>query len=164
MDRDAFLHMFDVDFEGGRIFWKNPPKNHAERKGLEAGFICVGKGHNKTYWHIRAFSKTFKRSRLMFFIKHGYWPSPAVDHINGNSLDDRISNLRECTHAENAANIQHKRRRHALPRGVTVTRQGKFMARITQNGVTKSLGVFPSPEIAKFAYQQARKEMFGEFA
>lgn len=164
MDKERFLSMFDVDFATGRIFWKKPPKNHAEKEGREAGYLCLGKGKNKDYWHIRAFSMTFKRSRLIFFLHHGFWPTPSVDHINGDSLDDSITNLRQCTHAQNAANILHKKRRHDLPKGVTVTKQGLFMARITKLGTTRSLGVFRTPEIAKEVYQKARKETFGEFA
>ena len=37
---------------------------------------------------------------------HNNWeePSGVIDHINGDSLDNRIENLRNVTHTENMAN------------------------------------------------------------
>lgn len=158
----AFEHAFSPDFATGKLFWRNPPGNHAELKGAEAGFICRGRDGNKDYWHIRAFSKTFKRSRVIFLLANGYWPEPCVDHINGESLDDRPGNLRECNYSQNSANS--KARGRPLPKGVSQTRQGNFMARVTKNGITKSFGTFPTPEAADAAASAARKELFNEFA
>lgn len=159
-----FHHAFTLDRERGVLIWRNPVKQHAEKLGLEAGFICRAKGKNKDYWHVRVFGKTFKRSRVVFMMVHGRWPEPSVDHINGDSLDDRPDNLRECTPSQNTANSRDKIRRYDLPRGVYKTKQGKFMARLTANGVTKSLGVYSTPEEADCVYRSARKEVFREFA
>lgn len=161
IERD-FHSVFRADFATGRLYWKSPPKNHAQRHGDEAGFLCVGKGKNKSYWHVRVFGETFKRSRVVFYMTHGRWPEPAVDHANGDSLDDRPSNLRECTLSQNAANS--RRRNRLLPKGVTRTRQGGFMARVTQRGKTISLGVYSTPTEAFAVYEAARREAFREFA
>lgn len=157
-----FNQVFRADFSQGKLFWENPPKNHAELRGVEAGYICKGKNGNKDYWHIRAFGQTFKRSRVMFLLANGHWPQPCVDHINGNSLDDRPVNLRECDYSQNSANS--KSRDRDLPRCVYPTRQGKFMARITVNGKTRSLGTFATPMEASTVANLARKESFHEFA
>jgi len=159
-----FTAIFTLDTTSGRLFWKLPPKNHAEKRGMEAGYICRGPGKNKDYWQIRAFGRTFKRSRVVFHMVNGRWPAPAVDHINGDSLDDRPVNLRECTLSENAANSRQKERLTNLPRGVYLTRQGRFMARITKNGKTTSLGTFDEVGAALAAYTSARKEIFREYA
>jgi hypothetical protein len=159
-----FASAFDVDFERGLLIWRNPPKNHAEKAGREAGFVCLGKGKNKSYWHVRAFSRTFKRSRVIFAMAHGRWPEPAVDHADGNSLNDALTNLRECTLSQNGANSRDKERTTDLPRGVSSTRQGRYIARLTKQGRTVTLGTHDTPEQARVAYDAARKEAFGDFA
>ena len=162
MDDDLLSSIFEV--QGGRLFWINPPKNHAEKRGREAGFLCVGKGKNKTYWHIRVFGMTFKRSRIIYRMVHGYWPHPAVDHINGDSLDDRPENLRVATQSQNTASAKRAMGRAGLPKGVCATRQGRFMARLTVEGHTRSLGTYETPQQAEAVYLLARKEAFHEFA
>lgn len=162
--KEALWHAFYLDEATGKLFWRNPPKQHAERVGREAGFICKAKGKNKDYWHIRISGKTFKRSRVVFMMVHGHWPEPAVDHINGNSLDDRPENLRQCTLSQNTVNSRDKARKYDLPRGVSKTKQGKFMARLSVGGVSKSLGVYDTPAEASRVFQAARKEVHREFA
>jgi hypothetical protein len=164
MDEIDFHAVFTLDAETGRLFWKLPPKNHAEKAGMEAGSLNVGKGKNGNYWQVRAFGKTFKRSRVVFHMTHGRWPDPAVDHINRDSTDDRPANLRECTYSQNNANTRDKARSLALPRGVYITRQGRYMARLTNAGATQNLGTFDTPQLARSAYEAARKETFREFA
>jgi hypothetical protein len=159
-----FNTVFAADYETGKIFWKEPPKNHAEKRGCEAGYINIGKGKNKNYWQVRAFGRTFKRSRVMFHMAYGRWPIPSVDHINGDSLDDRLVNLRECNHSQNTANTPNRTRQLFLPRGVYLSRKGRYIARITANGITTNLGTYDTPEQAFNAYSTARKETFGEFA
>jgi hypothetical protein len=58
-----------------------------------------------------------------------------VDHINGNRLDNRRGNLRYLTRSLNALN------RHT-ERGVKVTRNGKYEARASRDGVYVHLGTF----------------------
>jgi len=161
-----FATLFDVDFERGVLTWRDPPKNHAEKAGRGAGYINVGAPGKKTYWQVRAFSQTFKRSRVIFAMAHGRWPEPALDHIDGDSLNDALSNLRECTLSQNGANQRRDAREAVtgLPMGVYRTRQGRFMARMTCRGRTRNLGTFATTEAALAAYQVAKKEAFGEFA
>lgn len=156
-----FSDRLRADFENGRLFWVRPPKNHAQRAGGEAGFVNKGKGRNKDYWQIRVFGQTFKRSRLMFYMAHGRWPSPTVDHINGDSLDDRLCNLREATHSQNTANSSRNR---ALPPCVHLTKQGRYMVRITKDGETLNLGTFDSLKFAAGWADVSHKELFGEYA
>ena len=162
MSGDAFDFHSVLRVDGGRLFWVVPPKNHAEKAGREAGYICRGGAHgNKDYWHIRVFGRTFKRSRVIFYMTRGRWPTPCVDHINGESMDDRPENLRECTHRQNAANRKQSGR---LPRGVIPTRQGRFMARVSVDGRARSFGTFDTIAEASDRAASVRLEVFGEFA
>ena len=159
-----FHSAFTADFKIGRLYWRSPPKNHAQRRGDEAGFINIGKGNNKNYWQIRCFGRTFKRGRIIFLMAYGHWPSPVLDHINGDSLDDRLSNLRECNFSQNVMNSRARTRSHNLPRGVYEQKPGRFMARITMRGLTQSLGTFDTIQLAESAYWAARKDLFDEYA
>ena len=158
-----FSSALRADFGSGKMYWIKPPSNHPELMGKEAGFIVGGNGNNKRYWQIRVFGQQFKRSRLMFFMAHGRWPAPYVDHINGDSLDDRLTNLRDATPSQNTANSKSVPRQMPLPRGVYKTKYG-YLVRVTCNGETLNLGTFDSLEFATGWAEVSRREVFGEYA
>lgn len=79
-----------------------------------------------------------------------------VDHISGDGLDNRRANLRICSVAENVRNQHVKPGRF---KGVSVT-HGRFQAR----AAGRFIGTYQSAIEAALAYDQAAKQMFGEFA
>ena len=86
-----------------------------------------------------------------------------VDHINGDRLDNRRSNLRLCTKAENTRNkVQQKHNRFGL-KGVSF-KCGKFYAQIQAHGKKYCLGYHSTPEEAHQAYCEAAFRLHGEFA
>jgi hypothetical protein len=84
-----------------------------------------------------------------------------VDHINGNSLDNRRGNLRECTRTENARNLG-KRGKEAY-KGINKHGPG-WRAHITYLGRTINSKVFSNPEDAAREYDRLAKLYQGEFA
>lgn len=90
-----------------------------------------------------------------------------VDHINGNTLDNRIENLRICDHVSNCANRRPQKRSISGIKGVQKNHSAKqrpWRARIGYKGTTVELGFFKTKEEAASAYSAAAKEMYGEFA
>lgn len=88
-----------------------------------------------------------------------------VDHINGNPLDNRRSNLRLATHAENTRNQRRSRANTSGFKGVHWHKgAAKWQAYISLDGKRRSLGYFQSPESAHEAYLRAAEELHGEFA
>ena len=157
------LERLRFDKETGQFFWVNPNKHHLDLIGKVAG--CVGRSNpNKKYWVIKLNGKTYKRARLVYLVTHGKWPEPCVDHINGNSLDDRPENLRQATVTENSWNHKFRKRKINLPMGVRVNPAGTYSARISVNKKQIHLGFFKTTEEAYSVYQMARKEMYGQFA
>lgn len=88
----------------------------------------------------------------------------AVDHINGNTLDNRRENLRCCTHAENMRNRGKSVNNKSGYRGVTFhNRDRKYQAQIKVDNKRLFLGYFETAEEAHFAYSEASKKYHGEF-
>ncbi|GAJ01158.1 unnamed protein product [marine sediment metagenome] len=87
------------------------------------------------------------------------------DHINGNGLDNRRTNLRVCTHAENCQNRRKPTGCSSRYKGVSWRkRTRKWRAYIWINGRQKQLGCFDEEEEAARAYNKEALEQFREFA
>lgn len=85
-----------------------------------------------------------------------------VDHKNRNTLDNRRSNLRFCTHAQNQQN-RHFNRGNSLFKGVW--REGnRWRAYIGFEGKQIWLGSFDTEEQAALAHDRAARIYHGEFA
>ena len=88
-----------------------------------------------------------------------------VDHINGDGLDNRRSNLRLCNRSENARNATRHFDGASGFKGVCRNKNGKrWLAQIFRNGSTARLGVFDTAEDAARAYDRASVRLDGEFA
>lgn len=88
-----------------------------------------------------------------------------VDHINGNTLDNRISNLRVCTYAQNNRNVIKRSTGSNTYKGVTFQPKRKlWTANIRVDGVSHHLGSFRSERDAAIAYDAGALTLHGEFA
>ena len=88
-----------------------------------------------------------------------------VDHINGNSLDNRKSNLRICTSAENQRNRRATKNNTSGYKGVGWAKQNKkWTAQIQHNGKKIHIGLYEDKEEAARAYDAKAKELHGEYA
>lgn len=107
-----------------------------------------------------------KEGRKVHFLVHHLMRAPAgmnVDHINGDPWDNRRSNLRICTVAENTRN----RRKHA---GCSNTYKGVFrrgnffFAIICHEGIRYDLGSYADEIATARLYDAAAKFLHGDFA
>jgi hypothetical protein len=97
--------------------------------------------------------------RLILAAAAGQW----VDHIDGDGLNNRRANLRICDPNQNAANSRRVPNTIGY-RGVWRTIYGRYYASITSKGRAVRLGSFSTAIEAAVAYDEAAKELHGEFA
>lgn len=89
-------------------------------------------------------------------------PGAHVDHINGNRLDNRKSNLRLATNSQNQGNRKpNKSKRGSRYKGVYTS---GWIAAIQKNGRKHYIGTYATEIEAARAYNSAALEFFGAFA
>lgn len=89
-----------------------------------------------------------------------------VDHVNGDTLDNRRANLRIATHSQNMRNSHVRRDNTTGFKGVWAPTKSspKFKAYIGTAPHRRYLGRFESAADAARAYDAAASELYGEFA
>lgn len=129
-------------------------RSHNALRGDIAGYQ-----HLKGYWAISIRGKQYLAHRLAWFYFYKRWPVKQIDHINGVKDDNRISNLRLATNAQNAQNLKkpHCDNKSGF---LGVYRNGKgWSAQLTCSGNKIHLGTFGTPEEANAVYLREKEQM-----
>lgn len=88
-------------------------------------------------------------------------PDVTIDHINGDKLDNRRANLRVCTRQQNCCNRGIGSNNRSGCTGVSMRKNGKFIARIVHAGKENWLGTFATFDEAVNARIAGEIEHFG---
>lgn len=92
------------------------------------------------------------------------FPPTGVDHINGDTLDNRRSNLRHATQSENCCNSRIRKDNRSGLKGVSFdSKSGKWRAQIQIKRQKMHLGMFFRKEDAETAYVSASVDLHGDF-
>lgn len=103
------------------------------------------------------FRKLYLAHRIIWFYMTGEWPQE-VDHINGNTSDNRWCNLRNVDSQINTKNKGRHSNNTSGFKGVCWhKRDQKWTARLTIDGERKQLGYFDTAEEAFMEYAQRAK-------
>lgn len=160
--RADLLRIFRYDPVNGILYWRDHysanPQTRSRLAGHQAGRVLPESG---AYVQVRYRRHAYAAHRLMWVMVHGKEPR-FIDHIDGDRTNNKLTNLRECSHSENIAAKRTKPR--DLPRGVVWHKCGKFQAQLGINNGRLYLGLFDTAEAAGEAYRKAAIEHFGEFA
>ena len=87
----------------------------------------------------------------------------SVDHINGNTLDNRRRNLRVVSHQENMMNKKIYKNNVSKIKGVNLNRKGLWVARIQVGTQRIFLGSSKDKSVAEKLRIEAEKKYFGKY-
>lgn len=163
---DVLRQLLECCFDTGKLYWKKRDVGwfHSERSsrawnkryaGREAfTYVDVGGYHCGHVLGYRLYAH-----RVVFAMYHGEWPDRFIDHENGCKTDNRPSNLRDVSRAENARNTVRPSDNSSGFIGVHwAQREGKWRACIGLGpGQSLYLGSFAELEDAVRARKDAEK-------
>ena len=112
----------------------------------------------KGYSRVGCYKKGYLLHRIIYYINNPNWnlynskKTNEIDHIDGDTSNNVINNLRNITHADNMLNIK------AGKKGYSKTRWGNYEATINVNKQKKHLGTYDTEEEAHKVYLDAKKK------
>jgi len=104
MDLDLLRKELEYNPSTGEWKWKISKQK--VRLGMRAGSAFYNGGLR---YQIFYRGKNYQAGPLAWFYVKGEWPKGDIDHIDHNPLNNRWSNLRDVTHAENLRNSHRAR-------------------------------------------------------
>lgn len=121
-----------------------------------AGQIAGSRGPRQ-YTSLGVNGKSYLAHRLAWLYMTGEWPSGHIDHIDGNTENNRFANLRDVSRELNLQNQKscHKGNKSGYL-GVFPNGRG-WSAQITVAGDQRHLGTYPTPQRAHEVYLAAKR-------
>lgn len=141
--------------ETGKLFWRERPASMFKATSYRTAEGCAANWNSR--WagkealtaplatgHLmgRIFRGPYYAHRVAWAIYYGEWPKGDVDHINHDPADNRITNLRDVSHAENQRNVSLRRNSRSGITGVVALPDGRWLAQIKHGGKMVQLGRF----------------------
>lgn len=124
-------------------------------------FLVLNGNHLYAKARIQGTKGHIKMHRLLLNAQNGEY----VDHVNGNTLDNRKINLRKCSIADNTKNQSLHKDSTSGYKGVSFDNsRHKWRSNIVVDRKQIHLGRFDTAEDAAKAYNLAAKLYFGDFA
>lgn len=161
MDITFLRECFSYNKTTGNLKWKRRPRKHftsaknfsmwnKKFPGEVAGWI--DSKTNTKYKMVQVSGKTYSQHRVAWAIFYGYEPQFQIDHINGKHGDNRISNLRDVSQAENTRNRRIPTNNKSGVIGVSWRKESNaWHAQIQHNGKKRHIGLFETIEEARAA-------------
>jgi len=116
-------------------------------------------------WNVLIYKgQRYKAARVAWLFMTGNDPGEMiVDHISGDSLDDRWENLRLATPAQNGWNSRLRSNNKTGFKGVHIRKNGKYRACFAVNGEKHLKDGFDTAEDAAEWIRAARAKLHGDF-
>jgi len=124
-----------------------------------------GGKHGKYYPMTNALINGKYTMLRMHHLIFGKYKGFDIDHINGNSFDNRRSNLRKCLHSQNTVNRGLQRNNKSGYKGVYFNKaRGKWQVTIKHSGKSHYGGIFSQIKDAAECFNSLAKKQWGDFA
>ena len=152
---DYIKKCFSYEPETGKVFWKFSPNNRI-KVGQEV--LCKAGQRGQVTVTFEGKTKNYRLHRIAWLLYYGSWPKGLLDHINNNPSDNRIVNLRECSHTENMKNQGLRKDNSTGYKGVCYRPSksgGRYTAQIYHNNKLRYIGSYRTAEQAASAYDEA---------
>lgn len=151
------------DAESGFLYWRHRPewmfkdvRTYRAWNTTFADKLALHALGNAGYRRGKIYGADLLAHRAIWAVVHGAWPDGEIDHIDGDTLNNRLSNLRDVSRTLNGQNIRRSSRNTSGRSGVSFNKmQGKWVAYIKANGVFTFLGTHKTKEEAIAARQAA---------
>ncbi len=163
---DQARELLKYDPQTGRLYWLPRDRELFSRDQSWKTWNTRFAGH-KAFTSVNVggyrqgaiFGHMYVAHRVIWLLVNSEWPPADIDHVNGDRVDNRWSNLRSVTRSENGHNRKRTSRNTSGVNGVSwVKRARKWIAYIHIDGRSKSLGVFDSIEEAASARARANAQ------
>ena len=149
---DRLRELLKYSPDNGSIVWAKTSSNRAVA-GSPAG--CLS-GNRRV---LRVDGVLLKAHRVAWALNFGEWPNKLIDHINGDPTDNRLCNLRACSHGENMQNMR-KARSDSQSKMIGAQKdRNRWVANIRIDGRKSYLGSFGTAKEAHEAYVIAKRRI-----
>ena len=157
LSQDYFNTIFE--YKDGNLYWKQ-----RQALSIKIGSLAGTVKRHDPYKRVQVLKKNLLQHRVIFFMHHGYLPE-LVDHIDGNSFNNRIENLREATYSQNSINKKLVSNNKSGYKNVSWDKRYKkwtVFLRINKKNIR--FGLFDDVELAGLVAEEARHKYHKQFA
>lgn len=145
------------EYREGRLYWK------ISKRGTKGVGSVAGRFTSRGYLQVHFDGKTYMGHRIIFLLHHGYLPEQ-VDHINGDTKDNRIENLRAASASQNGQNKKIASNNTSGCKGVNFNKnKNMWMVNLRLHKHRHFLGYYRDKELADLVASSFREKYHGEF-
>lgn len=155
----------DYDERTGYFTWKSKVEYDAIDRRWNTKWAGRRAGSRAHGWvNISVDGVLYGAHVLAYVIMKGRWPVGQVDHKDGRQSNNRWSNLRVASSAQNQYNSRIRTDNATGFKGVSLNKSGSYVAYLNCGGKRIHLGSFSTARRAARARNAAAKVLHGEFS